>query len=131
VNRFRNGTLGGCHGNDARQLAAASIENCDLGEGMQLTATKSPTAAEERDRALAYVLVRLAIGASLFGHGLVRLPKLSAFHAGLVGEFKTSILPEILVSPCGYALPFAEFAIGALLLVGALTRAAPPSASRK
>jgi thiosulfate dehydrogenase (quinone) large subunit len=98
---------------------------------MQLTATKSPTAAEERDRALAYVLVRLAIGASLFGHGLVRLPKLSAFHAGLVGECKTSILPEILVSPCGYALPFAEFGIGALLVVGALTRAAPPSASRR
>lgn len=33
-------------------------------------------------------------------------------------------MPEILVSPCGCALPFAEFAIGALLLVGALTRAA-------
>lgn len=91
---------------------------------MPSTAAKLPTAADERDRALAYVLARLAIGASLFGHGLVRLPKLAAFHNQLVGEFKTSILPEILVSPCGYALPFAESAIGALLLAGALTRTA-------
>lgn len=62
---------------------------------------KSPAAAEEQDRAFAYVLVQLAIRASLFGHGLVRLQKRSAFHAGLVGEFKTSILPQIIVSLCG------------------------------
>ena len=84
----------------------------------------SSTAAEERDRALAYLLVRLVVGVSLFGHGLVRVPKLSAFHAHLIGEFKTSILPEFLISPCGYALPFVELAIGTLLIAGALTRAA-------
>ena len=39
-------------------------------------------------------------GQPLFGHGLVRLQKLSAFHAGLVGEFKTSILAQIIVSLC-------------------------------
>lgn len=49
---------------------------------MQLTATKSPTAAEERDRALAYVLVRLAIGASLFGVGA--LTRAAAIAGGLV-----------------------------------------------
>lgn len=89
-----------------------------------MTAPPAPTAAEERDRALAYVLVRLVVGTSLFGHGLVRVPKLDAFHAQLVREFKTSILPEILVSLCGYALPFVELVTGALLLAGALTRAA-------
>jgi thiosulfate dehydrogenase (quinone) large subunit len=82
------------------------------------------TAAEETDRAVAYLLMRLTIGASLFGHGLVRLPKLGAFHAELAGEFKTSMLPGVLVSGCGYALPFAELVIGVLLLAGALTRAA-------
>jgi uncharacterized membrane protein YphA (DoxX/SURF4 family) len=79
---------------------------------------------EETDRAVAYLLIRLTIGTSLFGHGLVRLPKLAAFHAQLMGEFKTSILPAVLVSVFGYALPFAELVTGLLLLAGALTRMA-------
>ena len=78
----------------------------------------------ETDRDLAYLLVRLTIGGSLFGHGLVRLPKLGAFHSHLMSEFKASILPPALVWMCGYALPFAELGIGVLLLAGALTRAA-------
>jgi thiosulfate dehydrogenase (quinone) large subunit len=80
--------------------------------------------AEETDYGLAYLLMRLTIGVSLFGHGLVRLPRLGAFHAQLMGEFKASILPAFLVSGCGYALPFAELATGVLLIAGALTRAA-------
>jgi thiosulfate dehydrogenase (quinone) large subunit len=78
----------------------------------------------EADYAVAYLLTRLTIGASLFGHGLVRLPKLGAFQAQLTGEFKTSILPAMLVSVFGYALPFAELITGILLLAGSLTRAA-------
>lgn len=84
--------------------------------------------AEESDRAVAYLLMRLTIGASLFGHGLVRLPKLGAFHAQLMGEFKASMLPAFLVSACGYALPFAELITGVLLLAGALTRTAAVTA---
>jgi thiosulfate dehydrogenase (quinone) large subunit len=76
------------------------------------------------DRGVAYLLMRLTIGTSLFGHGLVRLPKLGAFHAQLTGEFRASILPAILVSVCGYALPFVELVTGVLLLAGALNRAA-------
>jgi len=78
--------------------------------------------AVETDRAVAYLLVRLTVGASLFGHGLVRLPKLGTFHAQMMGEFKASILPAFLVSPCVYTLPFVELAAGVLLLAGALTR---------
>ncbi len=89
-----------------------------------MTDSHSPEATEGRDRALAYLLMRLVIGASLFGHGLVRMPKLGAFHAHLMHDFRTSMLPAILVSPLGYALPFVELAVGALLLAGALTRAA-------
>lgn len=85
---------------------------------------RSPAAVEQTDRAVAYLLMRLTIGTSLFGHGLVRLPKLAAFHAHLAADFKTSILPATLVSVCGYALPFAELVTGVLLLAGALTRAA-------
>lgn len=85
---------------------------------------RATTVADGTDRALAYLLVRLTIGASFLGHGLVRLPKLGAFHAQLMGEFKTSTVPTFLVSVCGYALPFAELIIGLLLLAGALTRAA-------
>jgi thiosulfate dehydrogenase (quinone) large subunit len=81
-------------------------------------------AAGETDRDVAYLLVRLTIGASLFGHGLVRTPKLGPFHAHMMGEFKASILPTFLVSACSYALPFAELITGALLLAGALTRMA-------
>ncbi|MGV0064716.1 DoxX family protein [Mycobacterium colombiense] len=69
-------------------------------------------------------MLRLTIGASLFGHGLVRMPKLAAFHAQLMGEFTKSMLPTVAVSACSYALPFAELITGVLLLAGALTRAA-------
>lgn len=69
-----------------------------------------------------YVLLRLGIGASLFGHGLVRLPKLNTFSNWMIGSFEKSILPKILTIPFSYALPIAEFAIGLLLLLGLFTR---------
>jgi thiosulfate dehydrogenase [quinone] large subunit len=78
---------------------------------------------------VAYLLMRLTIGASLFGHGLVRLPKLAAFHAQLMGEFKASILPAFLVSAYSYAVSFAELVTGVLLLAGALTRMAAVACS--
>ena len=68
-----------------------------------------------------FLLVRLAIAASILGHGLVRLPKLSAFSTWMVNSFEKSILPEILVVPFSYVLPPAEFTIGLLLLVGLFT----------
>lgn len=71
-----------------------------------------------------FLLARLAIGTSLFGHGLVRLPKLEKFSHGMAGQFQHSILPEPLVIAFGYALPFAEFVIGLLLLLGLFTRGA-------
>lgn len=71
-----------------------------------------------------FLILRLAIGASMFGHGLVRLPKLSGFSAWMVGSFEKSMLPEALVMPFSYALPVAEFLIGLLLIVGLFTRQA-------
>ncbi len=72
----------------------------------------------------AYILLRLGIGISMFGHGVVRLPKLEAFSAWMVKSFEKSFLPEFLVTPFSYVLPVAEFLIGLLLLAGLFTRAA-------
>jgi thiosulfate dehydrogenase (quinone) large subunit len=74
------------------------------------------------DRRIAYLLMRLAVGFSLLGHGLVRIPKLAGFHAHLTSDFTHSILPKTLVSVTGYALPFVEVCIGAMLVVGLLTK---------
>ena len=76
------------------------------------------------DRRIAYLLMRLAVGFSLFGHGLVRIPRLSTFHAHLTGQFTHSIVPTTVVSVCGYVLPFVEFCIGLMLIVGLFTRIA-------
>jgi len=69
-----------------------------------------------------FLLVRLAIGTSLFGHGLVRLQKLDKFSQGMADHFQHSILPQTLVLAFGYFLPFAEFGIGVLTLAGLWTR---------
>ena len=72
----------------------------------------------------AYLIVRLAIAISMFGHGLVRLPKLETFAEGMVVQFSETMLPAAMVLPFGYILPIAELIVGALLLFGLMTRAA-------
>lgn len=69
-----------------------------------------------------FLLLRLAIAISMFGHGLVRLPKLTTFSNWMVGSFEKSMLPKILVTPFSYILPIAEFTIGLLLLFGLFTK---------
>jgi thiosulfate dehydrogenase [quinone] large subunit len=71
-----------------------------------------------------YVLLRLAIATSMFGHGFVRLFKLDGFSKWMVGNFEKSMLPEALVLPFSYTLPFLEFIIGLLLIFGLFTRQA-------
>ena len=73
---------------------------------------------------ISYLMLRLAIGLSMFGHGLVRLGKLSGFSKWMVGNFQNSMLPEILVVPFSYALPILEFCIGILLILGLFTKKA-------
>jgi len=67
---------------------------------------------------LSYLIVRLTIGMSMFGHGLVRIPKLYAFSEGMITNFSESLLPEVIVLPFSLVLPFLEFIIGAFLLLG-------------
>lgn len=74
--------------------------------------------------ATVFLLLRLGIGISMFGHGLVRLPKLNAFSQWMVDSFAKSMLPAELVRPFSMVLPFAELVIGLLLLVGLFTEPA-------
>jgi thiosulfate dehydrogenase [quinone] large subunit len=73
---------------------------------------------------LSFLLARLAVGMSMFGHGLVRLPKLHGFSNWMVGQFEKSMLPNILVTPFSYILPIAELLVGIFLLIGLFTRQA-------
>jgi thiosulfate dehydrogenase [quinone] large subunit len=69
-----------------------------------------------------FLLLRIAIAISMFGHGLVRLPKLVTFSNWMTSSFENSMLPKIIVIPFSYILPIAEFSIGTLLLLGLFTK---------
>jgi len=71
-----------------------------------------------------FLLARLAVGMSMFGHGLVRIPKLNGFSTWMTAQFQKSMLPEMVVKPFSYALPIAELIVGILLLLGLFTRQA-------
>jgi len=71
-----------------------------------------------------FLLLRLAVAISMFGHGLVRLPKLTIFSNWMIGSFENSMLPKFIVTPFSYILPIAEFTIGLLLLLGLFTKPA-------
>lgn len=72
----------------------------------------------------AYLLTRLAVGATIFGHGLVRMPKIAAFAEGTASGFESTMLPVSVALPFGYLIVVAEFLIGLLLLFGLFTRRA-------
>jgi thiosulfate dehydrogenase [quinone] large subunit len=72
----------------------------------------------------AYLLARLSVGMSMFAHGFIRLTKLSVFSESMVAEFSKSIMPLAVVKPFSLALPFFEFLVGVLLLLGLFTRQA-------
>lgn len=76
------------------------------------------------DRALARALLRVTLGINLVVHGLVRVPRLTAFAEGMARDFQPTILPSGLVYLFGLALPFAEAAVGVLIAVGLFQRAA-------
>jgi len=86
--------------------------------------SSNTTSASSGAARTAFLLARLGIGMSFFGHGLVRLPKLTAFATHMVTPFQHSMLPEALVTPFAYILPFFEFGIGLLLLPGLFTKQA-------
>lgn len=46
-----------------------------------------------------YFFLRLPIAISLFGHGLVRLPKLEMFSGWMLKTMETSMIPTFLLVP--------------------------------
>jgi thiosulfate dehydrogenase [quinone] large subunit len=76
------------------------------------------------DRALARALLRLTLGINLLVHGLVRVPRLTAFAGAMVRDYGPTFLPSQLVHWFGLALPFAEALLGALIALGLWQRSA-------
>lgn len=72
----------------------------------------------------AYFFLRLSMGINFFGHGIIRLTKLQNFADGMVKGFEKSWLPLFFVQVFGTALPFLEFIIGLMLIIGFKTKMA-------
>jgi len=80
---------------------------------------------EQRDRALACGILRLALGVNLFGHAVVRLVGgVGGFVNWMVEHMGGTILPAWMVRPFGYFLMVEELLVGVLLIVGWYTRPA-------
>ena len=75
------------------------------------------------DRALAYGLLRVALGVNFAGHGLVRIHAgVGAFAATTAEHMAKSPLPHGLVLSFGYCIPWMEALLGAALMLGLWTR---------
>ncbi|MGO4710501.1 MauE/DoxX family redox-associated membrane protein [Chryseobacterium sp. 2TAF14] len=75
-----------------------------------------------KDFKTVFFFLRLPVAVSLLGHGLVRLPKLQAFTGWMVKTMEKSVIPEALIIPFGYILPFLEAMIGLCLLINFKTK---------
>lgn len=78
---------------------------------MKLTAEKN-----------AFVLLRVAMGINILVHGAVRLPKISKFRDWMVKFYADTPMPSTVTSVFATVLPFIEFTIGILLILGIFTQ---------
>jgi thiosulfate dehydrogenase [quinone] large subunit len=76
------------------------------------------------DYNMAYALARMGLGLNIALHGLVRLPHIAAFSAGLRPEFSQTFLPGGLVELTGYVIVIGEAMVGLLVLAGLWLRPA-------
>jgi len=75
------------------------------------------------DYSAAYALLRATLGVNIAMHGISRiLGGVGAFAAGLEKQFAATALPNFAVAAFAHALPWAEAAIGLLILFGAATQ---------
>lgn len=72
----------------------------------------------------AHFFLRITMGFNFFGHGFSRLPDIAGFRSWMTGMFDNSVLPSWVVASWATVLPFIEFAIGLLLIIGWFTRQA-------
>ena len=77
------------------------------------------------DKAIAYGLLRVALGVNFLGHGSFRiLSGVGAFAAATADHMTKSPLPHGFVLGFGYVIPFVELVLGILLILGLVTRVA-------
>lgn len=76
------------------------------------------TPVRDRDYELAHLVLRAIVGVNIFGHGLVRIGSAGAFADALTRDFASTPLPSWSVRLFALALPFLEFAVGLLVLLG-------------
>ena len=74
------------------------------------------------NKALAILLFRISFGINFLLHGIVRMPDLEKFVKGIQSTFQDTLLPEFMVTPLAYCIPFAELIIGIFLLLNKFTR---------
>lgn len=78
-----------------------------------------------KDKALAYALLRVALGVNFAGHGFIRIYNgVGAFASTTADHMAKSPLPHGLTVGFGYAIPWIEALLGIALVLGLLTRAA-------
>ena len=77
------------------------------------------------DKALAYALLRIALGVNFAGHGLIRIHNgVGAFASTTAEHMAKSPLPHGFVLGFGYAIPIIEALLGLALILGLGTRLA-------
>lgn len=72
-----------------------------------------------KNKELAYLILRLALGINLFIHGFVRLgSNWSGFQTWITQLFANSMIPSFLVTIAGNLIPPSELILGFLLIIG-------------
>ena len=74
------------------------------------------------NKALAIMLMRISFGINYAFHGIVRIPNLSKFVAGMEKMFEPTPLPIFTVTIVAYIIPFLEIVLGLLLILNKFTR---------
>jgi thiosulfate dehydrogenase [quinone] large subunit len=79
----------------------------------------------DRDKTIAYTLLRITLGTNIAMHGVSRvIAGPATFSSKLTAQFASSPLPQPIVQAFGQGLPWLEGLFGLLLLIGLRTRAA-------
>jgi thiosulfate dehydrogenase [quinone] large subunit len=77
------------------------------------------------DASLAYAIMRLTFGVNLFMRGVMRIYMgTGVFAQGMVKQFEGTPMPRAIINPFALTLPWAETAIGVLIILGLKTRIA-------
>lgn len=81
--------------------------------------------AKDSNLSLAYLFLRATLGVNICLHGITRIfSGQGHFVSAITQQFHAAPLPHSLVFAFAYTLPWAEAAIGMLILIGLFTRVA-------